>query len=302
MFDCGFWWPSLVNWYAGPRWIGWTPGRPTHVPPGRPRAGPAPRPLPPVRQIFKVPTSVVQNRQLITAEMVSHIPATEASRIEQPPFEPLPRTTSQGNSAAAAGAHVPTVAVGSRLGFTRGTVPASILMGRDAARESSLLARHGFHSDREPLRAAQGTTLGGRYEVYGSRGEFRGNAATSGGVEWPRWGLRGWRWPHYSKRIRRARARRGVPWIKRGRLQRWRQLFRRRWRTLERRRWRNGFWWQRLRRQRAGRWRWGWWRASLIPGADQHSGHLPPLTCPTPAEENAGAGHAPPQGGRGLES
>jgi hypothetical protein len=54
-------------------------------------------------------------------------------------------------------------------------------MGGDAARESLLLAHHGFHSGREPLRAAQGTTLGGRYEVYGSPGEFRGNAVASSG-------------------------------------------------------------------------------------------------------------------------
>ena len=179
MFGCGLWYPSLVNWYAGPGWIGWAPIRP-HVPPGRPH------PVMGVSshtamEIVKVPTTVVQKGQLVTAGMVSHIPATVATRIEQPPFEPSPRTTSERNSETATSTRVPTAVAGSRPGFARGTAPPTILMGGDAAKESLLQAHHNFHSGREPLRAAQGTTLGGRYHVYGSPGEFRGNAAASGG-------------------------------------------------------------------------------------------------------------------------
>jgi ferric-dicitrate binding protein FerR (iron transport regulator) len=183
MFGCGFWYPSLVSWYAGPGWIGWRPSGPKPVPPGHPRPGPGPRPGHPATEIVKVPTTVVQNRQLITAQMANHIPARLATRIEQPPFEPSPRTMSESISAAATATRVPAAASGSGSDFAsaRATAPPTILMGGDAARESSLLAHHNFHSGREPLRAAKGTTLGGRYEVYGSPGEFRGNAAASGG-------------------------------------------------------------------------------------------------------------------------
>jgi hypothetical protein len=53
-------------------------------------------------------------------------------------------------------------------------------MGGDAAKESALLADHHFHSSREPLRAVEGATLGGRYPVRGSTGEFRGNPFRGG--------------------------------------------------------------------------------------------------------------------------
>ena len=181
LFGCGSWWPSLVNWYAGPGWIGWAPGRPAPAPPHLPRHGPSPRPIHPVPQMIKVPTSVVANRQLISSEKVTYAPATAGSRIEQPPFEPVPRTASESSSAAATSTRAPTVAAGPRFGFTRTTAPTTILTGGDAARESLLLAHHGFHSAHEPLRSAQGTTLGGTYAVQGSRGEFRGSAGSGGG-------------------------------------------------------------------------------------------------------------------------
>jgi hypothetical protein len=59
------------------------------------------------------------------------------------------------------------------------SAPSTILMGGDAAKESALLAEHHLHSGREPLRAIAGTTLGGRYRVRASTGEFRGNAFRS---------------------------------------------------------------------------------------------------------------------------
>ena len=189
MFGCGFWMPSYVNWYAGPGWIGWAPIGPTHILPVAPGSG---RPHPPrwgpqpgrqAVEIVKVPTSVVQKGQMITPQTVDHVPATAANRIEQPPFEPSPRTTSVGNPAATtatrAAPGVP--ASGLTLASRHATAPPTILMRGDPVREGSLLAHHGFRSAHEPLRAAQGTTLGGRYQVYGSSGEFRGNAAASGG-------------------------------------------------------------------------------------------------------------------------
>jgi len=199
MFGCGLWGASLVNWYSGPGWIGWAPtggpGRPRPRPPG----GGHPRPVPVLghfpRGIVTVPTSVVQNRQSITPQTVNHIPLTVANMIEPPPFEPAPRptsaasspalsaeTTSKSNTTTAAAPPAPAPISGPGPGFAshHASAPSTILMGGDAAKESALLAEHHFHSGREPLRAIEGTTLGGRYPVRGSTGEFRGNAFGGG--------------------------------------------------------------------------------------------------------------------------
>ena len=204
MFGCGFWGASLVNWYGGSGWIGWAPkgepGQPRLVPPGRghpgpvpPGPGPHPGQFP--RGIVTVPTSVVQNRQLITPETVSHIPPTTGSLIVRPPFEPGPRptsaassptpgagSTSKSNTAAATAppAPAPISRGGAGLASRHASAPSTILMGGDAAKESSLLADHHFHSGREPLRAVEGATLGGRYPVRGSMGEFHGNPFRGG--------------------------------------------------------------------------------------------------------------------------
>jgi len=206
MFGCGLWRASRVNWYAGPGWIGWAPTGAPRPPgtggPGRPRPRPPgggpPRPVPVLghfpRGIVTVPTSVVQNRQLITPQTVNHIPLTVANMIEHPDFELGPRptstvdsptlsagTTSKSNTATAA-APAPAPVGGGRLGFAshHASAPPTILMGGDAAKESALLAEHHLHSGREPLRAIEGATLGGRYPVRGSTGEFRGNAFGGG--------------------------------------------------------------------------------------------------------------------------
>jgi ferric-dicitrate binding protein FerR (iron transport regulator) len=200
MFGCGLWQSALVNWYMGPGWIGWSPGRPKPVPPGgrppgRPRPVPASGPGHSAREIVAVPTSVVQNRQLITPQMVKRVEPAAGRLIERPPFEPSPRlasaTTSPAPGAALAAtskstSSKATLASASRGGPGRGfashhAAPSTILMGGDADKESMLLTIHNAHSSREPLRAAEGTTLGGRYAVYGSTGEFRGAASRGGG-------------------------------------------------------------------------------------------------------------------------
>jgi hypothetical protein len=205
MAGCGLWRPSRVSWYSGPGWIGWAPtplaSRPAPVSPGggqpvRPRPGPGPGPghLPP--RLITVPTAVVQNRQMITPQIVSHTPPTAGSMIEHPPFEPSPQPTSAATSPApGAGtmsktnadaatttpAHAPIGGSGVDFAWRHASAPPTILMGGDAAKESLLLANHNSHSGREPLRAAQGTTLGGHYAMHGSPGEFRGNAFSGGG-------------------------------------------------------------------------------------------------------------------------
>ncbi len=206
MFGCGLWGASLVNWYGGSGWIGWAPkglpGQPRPVlPPGRghpgpipPGPGPHPGQFP--RGIVTVPTSVVQNRQLITPQTVINNPPTAGSLIVRPPFEPGPLltsaasspapgagTTSKSNTAAATAppAPAPISKGGAGLASHHASAPSTILMGGDAAKESALLADHRFQSGRELLRAAEGATLGGRYPVQGSAGEFRGDAFGGGG-------------------------------------------------------------------------------------------------------------------------
>jgi hypothetical protein len=197
MFGCGLWGASLVNWYAGPGWIGWAPtgggGQPPRVPPGRGHPGPLPLPS---RGLVTVPTSVVQNRQLITPQTMSQTPPTAGSLIVRPPFEPSPLptsaassptlgagATSKSNTAAATAppAPAPISKGGAGLASHHGSAPSTILMGGDAAKETALLADHHFQSGRELLRSAEGATLGGRYPVQGSAGEFRSDAFGGGG-------------------------------------------------------------------------------------------------------------------------
>ena len=200
LFGCGFWEASMVNWYAGAGWIGWAPrGRPGSGGPGHPRPGPpgthpgpGPRPGPLPRGLVAVPTTVVQNRQMITPQTVSHVQPTSGNAIERPPFEPGPRplsekisptlsaVTSKGNTTMAT---APAPISGRGAGFAphHASAPSTILMGGNAAKESALLAGHHFHSNHAPLRTFEGTTLGGHYAVHGTPGEFRGNALAGDG-------------------------------------------------------------------------------------------------------------------------
>jgi hypothetical protein len=202
---CRAWEPSLVDWFAGSGWIGWAPqgGSPLPKPgapvPVRPRPGPvhpgpAPRPgdLPPsTRKVNTVPISVVQTHQMITPQMVNRIVVSTDNRIAPPPFEqgaaPESDATRDGtapNSLAAsavgrAGSEV-TLKPGKGFAPSHSSAPRTILMGGDAAKESALLSGlHLFHSGNQPLRARNGTTLGGQYAVRGSPGEFMGEAFKS---------------------------------------------------------------------------------------------------------------------------
>jgi hypothetical protein len=162
--DFGFWSPALVSWYTGPGWIGWAPlGL-------NPRAGL-------LRPVTTVSGSAFQAGQIITPATVSHVEFKEATLTEHPPLQPGAGGALSGIPLAAgfatltsvhpAGAHAP--------------APSSILMGVEGGKESALL---GGRPLREPLRYRLGTTLGGRYTVGGSVGEFQGDAfQKSGGRE-----------------------------------------------------------------------------------------------------------------------
>jgi hypothetical protein len=152
--DFGFWSPALVSWYTGPGWVGWSPlGL-------NPRAGLS-------RPVTTVSGSAFQAGQLITPETVSHVEFKEATLAQHPSLQPgagLSGSPLSGEFAIVTGAHP---------AGTHTPAPSSILMGVEAGKESVLLRGRPL---REPLRYRLGTTLGGRYTVGGTVGEFQGDA------------------------------------------------------------------------------------------------------------------------------
>jgi len=207
--------PQWIGW--APRGHPGTggPGRPRPVPPGagqsggsqpgHPHPGPGAHPghLPSgevvatsvPKGLVTVPTSVIQKGQVISPPIVNLTPPTGGSMIERPPFEPGPRPTSTATSpapgaattfktnsatATAPPAPAPISRWGAAFASRHASAPSTILMGGNAAKESSLLSNHHSHSGNAPLRAFEGTTLGGHYPVQGSPGEFRGNAFGGG--------------------------------------------------------------------------------------------------------------------------
>ena len=200
MDGCMSWAPSLVTWYMGPGWIGWAPhlgvGKPGGFLPPADRGGtghfPPSHPSPvrsnqssgsgssfvAGRNVTAVPLSVFQNQQMVTPELVEHVSADAGNRIESPPFEPT------GRSASAVVPPGPAPAATSGKGFAmhHSAAPPTILMGGDPGKESALLIGLHPRTRNEPLRARGGATLGGKYVVRGSGGEFRGGTFKGGGV------------------------------------------------------------------------------------------------------------------------
>jgi hypothetical protein len=200
MDGCMFWEPSLVTWFRGPGWIGWAPssgvsrpggfrppsgkGNPVQPPPFHPspvspdRSSGSGNSLVAGRNVTAVPTSVFQNRQMVTPDLVEHVPAGAGNRIEPPPFEPAGRSASTVVSPGP----TPAAASGKGLAMHHSAAPPTILMGGDPGKESALLVGLHPRSRNEPLRARGGATLGGKYMVRGSTGEFRGERFKGGGV------------------------------------------------------------------------------------------------------------------------
>jgi ferric-dicitrate binding protein FerR (iron transport regulator) len=220
MDGCLSWEASLVDWYMGPGWIGWAPyqgtgqpgsgtpppagnpgsGHPSPHPPSPPHRGPVPlhgSSPPATRHVTVVPISVVQNGEMVTPQIVKRTLVGAENRIEQPPRELAERntlaatasaagsrTTSNSNApkAGAAPGSAPPVELGKGFAAHHSSAPPTILVGGDAPKESALLSGHHLRARSEPLRARNGTTLGGRYVVRGSPGEFRGETFKAGGV------------------------------------------------------------------------------------------------------------------------
>jgi hypothetical protein len=142
------WSPALVSFYTGPGWVGWAPlGLRSQVGLARP--------------VTTISGTAIQTGQIITPESLGHAAINEGSVTQHPSFQPV---------AAAALTRAPLAA---GAGTSHSLAPSSILMGGEAQKESALM---GGRSLRDPLRVRLGTTLGGRYALGGTVGEFRGDA------------------------------------------------------------------------------------------------------------------------------
>ena len=152
----GFWSPALVSWYMGPGWVGWAP---LGV---NPRQGL-------LRPVTTISGTAIQTGQMITPQSVGHAEFKEGTLTQRLPFQPNVGGILTGTSLAAGAA----TSFNAHAGGAHSLAPSSILMEGERDKESALL---GGHPLREPLRVRLGTTLGGRYAVGGTVGEFRGDA------------------------------------------------------------------------------------------------------------------------------
>jgi hypothetical protein len=126
------------------------------------------------RPIMTIAGTAIQTGQIITPQNVGHAQFSEGTRTQQPPFQfgagtPLSRAPLAAGIGTSLTAHP---------AGTHTLAPSSILMGGEGDKESALL---GGHSSHQPLRVRLGTTLGGRYAVGGTVGEFRGDAFKGAG-------------------------------------------------------------------------------------------------------------------------
>jgi hypothetical protein len=146
----GMWSPALVSWYMGPGWVGWAPLGLASQAGG-------------LRPLTTVSGTAIRTGEVITPLSVGHAALSEGALTQRLPFQP-------GASAALTAA--PSATGTSGAGGVHALAPSSILMGGEGNKESAWLA---VRSLREPLRVRLGTTLGGRYAVGGTVGEFRGD-------------------------------------------------------------------------------------------------------------------------------
>lgn len=172
----GFWSPALVTWYTAPGWVGWAPLG-LHSQQGL------------MKPVTTISATAIQTGQIITPQGVGHAQFSEGTLTEHLPFQPGAGAILTGTPLAAAAA----TSFTARSGGTHSLAPSSILMGGEGDKESAWLAGRRL---REPLRIRLGTTLGGRYAVGGTVGEFRGDAFKGMGRSG---GMNGFRTSAYSR-------------------------------------------------------------------------------------------------------
>jgi hypothetical protein len=133
-----------------------------------------------IKPVTTISQTAIQSGQTITPQSVGHAEFSEGTLTEHLPFQPAAGATLTGTPLAteAAASFTP------HAGAAHSKAPSSILMGGEGEKESAWLAGRPL---REVLRLRLGTTLGGRYAVGGTVGEFRGDAfegmGRSGGMD-----------------------------------------------------------------------------------------------------------------------
>ena len=154
--DFSFWSPALVSWYTGPGWIGWAP-----------LGLNAQQAL--LRPVTTISAAALQSGQMISPQSVGHVDFKEGTLTEHLPFQPAGGAALTGIPLAAGAMTLSSL----HPEGPRTLAPSSILMGVQGGKESALLSGRSLH---QPLRYRMGTTLGGRYAVGGTVGEFQGDA------------------------------------------------------------------------------------------------------------------------------
>jgi hypothetical protein len=154
--DMGFWSPALVSWYMGPGWVGWAP-----------MGLASQRGL--IKPVTTIPGTAIQTGQIITPQSVGHAGFSDGTLTQSLTLKPGAGAMLSGTPMGAGSATLFTT----HAGGAHTLAPSSILVGGEGSKESGLL---GGRSLREPLRLRLGTTLGGRYAVGGTVGEFHGDA------------------------------------------------------------------------------------------------------------------------------
>jgi hypothetical protein len=190
---CSYWQPALVTWYTGPGWVGWapisspSPGQQPNPHPVHGQPGPG-RPVhgrPGLHSVTAVAAGVIQKGEMITPQVVTHVRPASGTLVEHPPFQ----APSLPEIRLTAGTETPRPTPTS-FSLSHGVpAPTTILMGGNAAKEKALIeARPSFWGrvlgtspSSQPLRTREGSTLGGRYAVGESVGEFRGGTFSHGG-------------------------------------------------------------------------------------------------------------------------
>jgi hypothetical protein len=119
--------------------------------------------------VTTVSGTAIRTGQIITPQSVGHARFDQGTLTERLSFQPDAGATLTGTPLAVGAG----TSFSAHAGGAHSLAPSSILMGGEGDKESALL---GGRPLREPLRVRLGTTLGGRYAVGGTVGEFRGDA------------------------------------------------------------------------------------------------------------------------------
>jgi Family of unknown function (DUF6600)/FecR protein len=181
------WNPALVNWYAGPGWVGWAPVGPGGL------GGQAPCSLAVAGCLTAVPPGVLRTGEPIKPHVIHPGATGPITAILHPDVapdrsamlsgQPVPGRINFPNSFRAGRiGHIEAVpnAEVSSPAFARGreAAPSSVVMGRQVSPDA-FLGRHSFlggafGSGKQPIRVRLGGTMGGQFSMATGAGRAGG--------------------------------------------------------------------------------------------------------------------------------